>query len=236
MKDEQIGKFISKLMKQQKISREELASKINVSTKKIKKYEQGNISGNIDKVFSLCKELNVTINQLVMGKKELTKEEVNESLIKLLKYQEKKTKRLNRLFYLIPLLLIILAIPVFMFLHENRDLGYELNADTENFKIEHLMFLRDDGLYYLFPGHFTIKNSEITNDNITDVTLMGGDRLIYRSNRYISELSTERKGYNELFPDEVVKNIENWHYKITYSINGEEKTEIIKFKVEDLNK
>ena len=236
MKDEHIGKFISKLMKQHKISREELASKINVSTKKIKKYEQGNISGNIDKVFSLCKELNVTINQLVMGKKELTKEEANESLIKLLKYQEKKTKRLGKLIYLIPLFFIILAIPMFMFLYENRDLAYELNSDTENFKIEHLMFLRDNGFYYLMPGQLTIKNSEITDDNITDVTLMGGDRLIYRSNRYIRESSTERKGYDELFPKEVVNNVENWYYKITYNINGEEKTDIIKFEVEDLTK
>lgn len=236
MNDEHIGKFISKLMKQQKISREELASKINVSTNKIKKFEQGNLNGNIDKVFLLCEELNVSINQLVMGKKELTREESNESLIKILKYQEKKSKRLGKLIYLIPLFFITLAIPVFMFLHENRDLAYELNSDTKNFKIEHLMFLRDNGLYYLVPGQLTIKNSEITNDNITDVTLMGGDRLIYRSNRYITESSTERKGYDELFPKEVVNNVDNWYYKITYSINGEEKTDIIKFKVEDLTK
>ena len=236
MKDEHIGKFISKLMKQQKISREELASKINVSTNKIKKFEQGNLNGNIDKVFLLCEELNVSIDQLVMGKKELTREESNESHIKILKYQEKKSKRLGKLIYLIPLFFITLAIPVFIFLHENRDLAYELNSDTENFKIEHLMFLRDNGLYYLVPGQLTIKNSEITNDNITDVTLMGGDRLIYRSNRYITESSTERKGYDELFPKEVVNNVDNWYYKITYSINGEERTDIIKFKVEDLTK
>lgn len=236
MKDEQIGKFISKLMKQQKISREELASKINVSSKKIKKYEQGNLNGNIDKVFLLCEELNVSINQLVMGKKELTREESNESLIKILKYQEKKSKRLFKLIYLIPLFLIILSVPIFIFLHENRDLAYELNSDTKNFKIEHLMFLRDNGLYYLIPGQLIIKNSEITNDNITDVTLMGGDRLIYRSNRYITESSTERKGYDELFPKEVVDNVDNWYYKITYSINGEEKVDIIKFNVEDLTK
>lgn len=236
MKDEQIGKFISKLMKQHKISREELGSKINVSTNKIKKYEQGNLNGNIDKVFLLCKELDVSINQLVMGKKKLTNEEVNESFIKILKYQEKKSKRLNILVYIIPLILVILTIPIFMFLHENRDLAYELNSDTENFKIEHCIFIRDNGLYYLIPGQLTIKNSKIKEDNISDVTLMGGDRLIYSSNRYITEISTESKGYDELFPKEVVKNVDNWYYEITYSVNGETKTEIIKFKVDDLNK
>jgi len=236
MKDEHIGEFISKLMKQHKISREELASKINVSTNKIKKYEQGDLRGNIDKVFLLCNELNVSINQLVMGKMELTRKEADDSLIRILKYQEKKTKRLGVFTCLIPIFFIVLAIPVFMFLHENRDLAYELNSDTENFKIEHLMFIRDNGFYYLMPGQLTIKNSDITNDNISDVTLMGGDRLIYRSNRYITESSTERKGYDELFPDEVVKNIDNWYYKITYSINGEDKTDIIKFEIEDLTK
>ena len=236
MKDEQIGKFISKLMKQQKISREELATKINVSTNKIKKYEQGDLRGNMDKVFLLCDELNVSINQLVIGKKELNQKEADESLIKILKYQEKKTKRLGMFIFLIPVFFILLAIPVFLFLHENRDLAYELNSDTENFKIEHLMFFRDDGMYYLMPGQFTIKNSDIIEENISDVTLMGGDRLIYRSNRYIRELSTEQKGYDELFPKEVVSNIDNWYYKITYNINGEEKTEVIKFEVEDLTK
>ncbi|MBO4246107.1 MAG: helix-turn-helix transcriptional regulator [Bacilli bacterium] len=236
MKDEQIGKYFSKLMKQHKISREELATKINVSTRQIKKIENGIITCSYETLEKICNEFNITVNQLVMGKEELTRDEGNESFVKIVKYYKDKAKRLYSLMFLIPVILILISIPIFMFMHENRDLAYELNSDSENFKIEHLMFLRDDGYYYLIPGQLTIKNSEITNDSIADVTLMGGDRLIYSSNRYITESSTEKKGYDELFPKEVVSNIDNWYYKITYSINGKEKTDIIKFNVEDLNK
>ena len=178
----------------------------------------------------------ISVNQLVMGKDELTKEEANESLIRILKHYENRSKKILRLWYIVPITLIILFIPIFMFLHENRDLSYELHSKSENFNIEHFLFIRDNGYYYLIPGHLQITNENISEDNITDVALMSDERLIYRSNRFITEISTEKKGYNELFSNEVVKNIDNWYYKITYTINDNQKTEIIKFDVEDLTK
>ena len=236
MKDKQIGIYFSKLMKKKKITSEELASKINVSVRKIKKYEQGKITGSFETTKKICNELGISVNQLVMGKDELTKEEANESLIRILKHYENRSKKILRLWYIVPITLIILFIPIFMFLHENRDLSYELHSKSENFNIEHFLFIRDNGYYYLIPGHLQITNENISEDNITDVALMSDERLIYRSNRFITEISTEKKGYNELFSNEVVKNIDNWYYKITYTINDNQKTEIVKFDVEDLTK
>lgn len=236
MKDKKIGIYVSKLMKKHKITSKELASRINVSVNKIKKYENGIVTGNFETTKKLCEVLNISVNQLVMGKDNLTSKEIDESLVKVVKYYKKRSQRLYSLMFIIPVSLILLTIPIFLNLYRNRDLAYELNADSENFKIEHLMFMRDDGIYYLYPGSLLIKNDLVDENNISIVSLKCNKRLIYSSNSYINEMSIERKGYDELFPDEVVNNMDDWFYEITYSIDGYYKTEILKLNVKDLNK
>ena len=40
----------------------------------------------------------------------------------------------------------------------------------------------------------------------------------------------ENYGYNELFPKDVVNNLDNWYLEISYKIDDELKTEILKLE------
>lgn len=223
-------------MKKNKISENELSKSANVSLRMIKKLKKGVVVGNFNSIERVCKELEISVNQLFMAKKYLSQQEENESLVKIVKHYKNKAKQLYCLMFLIPLVLILLTIFICVKLYQNRDFAYELNGNSQNFAVNHLMFMRDNGYYYLYPGNFEIKNSNISEETIISISLMSEQRLIYSSNRYVRDISIEKKGYNELFPNEVAQNVDNWYFKIEYSINEDIKIELIKLELKDLNK
>ena len=79
MDQEKIGKFISELRKAKKITQQELAEKIGVTDRAISNWENGRRLPDYSILKSLCKELDVTINELLSGEK-LEKEEYQEKL------------------------------------------------------------------------------------------------------------------------------------------------------------
>ena len=129
---------------------------------------------------------------------------------------------------ILALLLIILIIPLsFICFKDNDfgyDFGYDLYGESDNFTISDSSFLLMKNKYYLNYGNLEIKNKEI---KITDVKLMANDRLIIRTNEFLQSPSQENKGYGELFPNEVIDNLNNWYYEITYILDDKENKEII---------
>lgn len=125
---------------------------------------------------------------------------------------------------IIALLIIIIVISLSFIHFKENDFGYDLYGESKNFTISNSAFLLIKNKYYLNYGNFEIKNNNI---KVINTTLMAGDRLIISSSDFLQSSSQEYKGYDELFPDDVVKNLNNWHYKITYILNDKENTEII---------
>lgn len=67
MNQDKIGKFIAKLRKENKLTQEELAEKLNVNSRTISRWETGNSIPDISMFTSLSKVLNVSINDLMSG-------------------------------------------------------------------------------------------------------------------------------------------------------------------------
>ncbi len=158
--------------------------------------------------------------------KEINRE--NEELIKKLLEVHKKTlkyKKINRILNIICALLIPILIYGFVWVYNNKDFMYILNGESDNFSYKNSLFVKSGNIYYLIYGSPKIKNEDI---EITDVRLKCDDRLIIGSNQFLEGVSREQKGYDELFPKEVVKNIDNWYYEITYILDGKEQVEILK--------
>lgn len=63
-----IGERILKYRKDNNITQEELAKELNVSNRTIAKWENNQSSPDLDTIASLCKILNVTADQLVLGR------------------------------------------------------------------------------------------------------------------------------------------------------------------------
>ena len=64
-----IGNFISECRKEKKLTQEQLAEKMDVSVNAVSKWERGLNLPDISKMPELCNILEITINELLEGKK-----------------------------------------------------------------------------------------------------------------------------------------------------------------------
>ena len=78
MNQEKIGKFISECRKEKKITQEQLAVQLGVTSKSISKWENGNCLPDAAKYKPLCEILGITVNELFSGER-LNSETENEA-------------------------------------------------------------------------------------------------------------------------------------------------------------
>ena len=78
MNQEKIGKFISECRREKKITQEQLAVQLGVTSKSISKWENGNCLPDASKYKSLCEILGITVNELFSGER-LSSETENEA-------------------------------------------------------------------------------------------------------------------------------------------------------------
>lgn len=90
MDQDKIGKFIQMLRKEKNISQVELAKRIGVSNKAVSKWETGNGLPDYAVFDGLCRELNITLNELLNGERN-----VNESNVvsEYMEYKEMQNKK-----------------------------------------------------------------------------------------------------------------------------------------------
>lgn len=113
MKQERIGKYIAKLRKEKKITQEELAEKLGVSSKSISRWETGRNMPDLSLITPLCKELGTTINELLSGEKlneEEYQEKLEENIIKTIDFTDRKLEKTRRNFLGILIIIVLFII------------------------------------------------------------------------------------------------------------------------------
>ena len=96
-----IGKYIARKRKEKNLTQAQLAERLNVSNKTISKWENGNCMPDYSVIEVLCRELGITISELMDGedsKKESDKQSNNIQLMFLLKKMQELDKQ-NKLIY-----------------------------------------------------------------------------------------------------------------------------------------
>ena len=96
-----IGKYIAKKRKEKNLTQAQLAERLNVSNKTISKWENGNCMPDYSVIEILCRELGITISELMDGedaKKEVKEEPNNIQLMFLIRKMQELEKQ-NRLTY-----------------------------------------------------------------------------------------------------------------------------------------
>lgn len=91
MEQQKIGKFILELRKQRGFTQKELAEKIGVSDKTISKWECGNSIPDTTYLESLCKALEISVNELLSGQclsEESYSKKAEENIMALMKENE----------------------------------------------------------------------------------------------------------------------------------------------------
>ena len=69
MNQEKIGKFIAKSRKEQNLTQEELAEKLNITYKAVSKWECGKSLPDASIMLDLCNILKINVNDLLSGEK-----------------------------------------------------------------------------------------------------------------------------------------------------------------------
>ena len=110
MNQEKIGKFIAKCRKQRKMTQSELGEKLGVTEKSISNWENGRNMPDLSLFKPLCKELNISLNDLLSGEVVTEKEyqeKLEENIINTIDYSNKKIENRNNF---IGLLLIFFGV------------------------------------------------------------------------------------------------------------------------------
>lgn len=110
MNQEKIGKFIAECRKTKKITQSELAEQLGVTDRSVSNWENGKNMPDLSLFKSLCKILDITINELLSGEK-LSKQEYQEkfeeNIVNTIDYS---TNKLNKYHQLISLILVIFGL------------------------------------------------------------------------------------------------------------------------------
>lgn len=110
MNQENIGKFISKLRKAKKLTQEELAEKLKVSSKSISRWETGKCMPDISLLIPLSEILGVSVNELITGEyiEDKNIKEKSEQVIKeTIGYSNKRLKKQKTVFIVVILFIFV---------------------------------------------------------------------------------------------------------------------------------
>ena len=127
-----IGKFILNCRKETKLTQEELAEKLGVTSKSISRWENGKTMPDYSLLKDLCNELDINVNELLSGEK--IKEnnymiKAEENFINLKKKVDKTIKILDIISLTSSVIMIIL-----FFVHMYLNWLYRGPWDETNFK------------------------------------------------------------------------------------------------------
>ena len=118
MNQEKIGKFIAKCRKEKKLTQEQLAEKLGVTSKSISRWENGNTMPDLALFNPLCEMLQITVNDLMSGEFVDNNNSVNtlgENLINMVSELEIKKKKRIRIVFLVLVLISVIFVSVLCF-------------------------------------------------------------------------------------------------------------------------
>ncbi|MBQ3218982.1 MAG: helix-turn-helix transcriptional regulator [Clostridia bacterium] len=97
MNQEKIGKFIAERRKKNNLTQLQLSEKLNVTDRAVSKWENGKSLPDSSIMLALCKELNITVNDLLNGEivdMDNQNEKKEKIILELVKQKEETDKRL----------------------------------------------------------------------------------------------------------------------------------------------
>lgn len=232
MDQEQIGEFIATKRKEKSLTQKELADKLNISEKTISKWETGHGLPEVSNMQPLCKELGITVTELLNG--EETKEIKDDKVVEYIEYKEKKNSRKLLITIMLFTLILVIVILLFsLFNNFNTVKMYELTGESENF-IYGTALVMDSNMKNMFvEGDLEIKDSSLKIEDIRYIEYLCKDTLIIgHAYKHITtgEYYLEDNGYNEILDKEKLNNINDWKVVVKYETQEGVKQETIPLK------
>lgn len=119
MDQSKIGKFISECRKNKNLTQNQLAERLNITDRAVSKWETGRSLPDSSLMIELCKILDITVNELLNGEKDVNAEKQNELLLEILEQKEKNDKSLllfEIVFFVMAMIVFIIIMALVNFL------------------------------------------------------------------------------------------------------------------------
>ena len=234
MDQAKIGKFIAENRTAKDITQEELATKIGVTDKAISKWENGRCLPDVSLFKPLCKELDISINELLNGEKD-KKERNEDGYINYVKDNNQKHKKKNIIITIVSLIIIVILILGIYFINNfGKTIIYTLSGESKNFRYEGGTLFVTNDKYIFTSGGIHCTKEEICEKEILEMAIIANNKVIRKATKIQGlAILEEEKGYNEIFNDDAIKNKNQWYVSIKYIDNGKMITEKIKLAFQE---
>lgn len=136
MNKEEIGKFIKQLREEKGLTQEELAQKIYCSRSTLAHIESGRIFPSHDKIISLAKILGVNEMEIYSAKKIKSDEEFSQASYKILRYFDKKYKRVIMFLIFLIILSLLFLFGIYFFNSYKSIKMYRIDGNSDNYIVD----------------------------------------------------------------------------------------------------
>ena len=234
---EKIGKFIKQLRNEKNISQNQLSEEIHVTRQAISNWENGKAIPDSDILLSLSKYFDVSINEILSGERNISKDNLQDIALQLIDDNNTKKKKIKRIL-LSSTIIIVSILLVFLgyyFINNYNSIKvYSVNGRSGDFKTYNGIFVTTRNKLYMRLGKIKLRGKK-------DVSKMNKVQLFYlnKENKKVVILEDneadilldEDFGYKEYFYTNNLNEILNSMYlQITYN---ESEKEIIKLKFKE---
>ena len=163
MNQEKIGNFILELRKEKNMTQQELADKIGVTDKAISKWENGRGMPDLSLMKPLCRELDISINELISGEridKKDYQEKLEENIMNTIDYSVQEQKKQTKVFKIIlGTTVITIALFVSMFFIDVRRMNQNKTVifSTWGYQYTPAINLQEDEIYLAIKNYLVEK-------------------------------------------------------------------------------
>ena len=179
MNQEKIGKFIAKCRKEKKLTQEQLAKKLGITYKAVSKLECGKGLPDVSLYKTICKELNISLNDFFAGeriKENQVIQKSEENIMNIVKNESTKKKNLKVTITILCIIICVLAVIVLVTFNIIRE--YLTTAKT-----------------FEFNWGITIPNDLKEEYHINTEPSFGGDGerySIFNGSKFIMDFNSEQ--------------------------------------------
>lgn len=204
MNQDNIGKFILELRTSKGWTQEELANRIPITRQAVSRWEQGKSIPDSSTLVILSEIFDVSINELLSGKRIPKKEIIKESekialeIIDKNILMKKKIKRILISFISLFFVGIISFLCYYFFATYNSVKVYSIGGKSKNFYLQDGVLISTKQKLFLKLGELVYSDSIKIDDIKMYFYKDGKEKRLYNSNSF-GELIIENYGYEEYF-------------------------------------
>ncbi|MBO5095880.1 MAG: helix-turn-helix transcriptional regulator [Bacilli bacterium] len=207
MNQEKIGKFITKCRKEKKLTQEQLAEKLGVTSKSISRWENGKTMPDVSLFKPLCDELDIAINDLLSGEvveKNMYQKKFEENMFSVISNVNTKISYVRKTIIILVSIISLIFLTIIIIGNHKVVLNYNANK----------MYVEERGKTLIFT---TKDLCTIYSGNINQYSILDED-----NNEII--FLTSKCSYNEIIKKSVDNGNSYRYYPI--SVNGKNSQKI----------